>query len=330
MRCLTIQSWIVTCLCSLFLSGCAVNQAALFSIPPEIDKRKVVAISQSAAVRKQSTAKKTIEDAKPDQFRVTGFNKGTLKHRAQPGNESKVQISKKLSNDSDLEFDEFADFHAIELAEYSRRQKSEIEVDVPVEAKKPVFDALPTITDSELIPVTEVSFRSNTEVQSEKVKIQSENSAELVDLGLKPLNQLSISAKPPAGEMPKNTAAEHLDKLPTQHIVMGDSRDWELVTKEWEAPGVAYNPLYFEEPNLERYGYNYGAIQPFVSAGRFFGRVAILPYMIGAYPIHENRYSLGYARPGDDPLYQVEKLPFSARGALFESLTATGLVFLIP
>jgi len=55
-----------------------------------------------------------------------------------------------------------------------------------------------------------------------------------------------------------------------------------------------------------------------------------LPYMIGAYPMHENRYSLGYARPGDDPPYQVEKLPFSARGALFESLTATGLVFLIP
>ncbi|MCH9792581.1 MAG: hypothetical protein K0U82_17365, partial [Planctomycetes bacterium] len=134
MRCLTIQSWIVTCLCSLFLSGCAVNQAALFSIPPEFEKSKIVAISQSAAVRNQSDAKKTIEDAKPDQFRVTGFNKDTLKHQEKPAIESKVQVHKEVSSDADLEFDEFADFHAIELAEFSRLQKSDIEeVDAPVE-----------------------------------------------------------------------------------------------------------------------------------------------------------------------------------------------------
>ena len=331
MRCLTIHSWIITCLCSLLLSGCAVNQGAHFSIAPEFDKSKIAAISQSAAVRTKSLDKKTNENTKPDQFMVTGFNKGTLKHRQQPITESKDQVYKKQTIDSDFEFDEFADFHAIELAEFNRQQKANIELEAPIEAKKPVFDALPTVINSQIKPIAEVIFRSNTEVQAaEEDKVPDAKSAELVDLGLKPLSQLTIRVNPPTGELPKNTAAEHLDKIPTQHVVMGDSRDWELVTKEWEAPGVAYNPLYFEEPNLERYGYNYGAIQPFVSAGRFFGRVAILPYMIGAYPIHENRYPLGYARPGDNPPYQVEKLPFSARGAIFQSLTVTGLVFLIP
>ena len=330
MRCLTNHSWVIMCLCSLFLSGCAVSQGALYSVAPEIDKCKIDALSQSAAVSQKYSKIKTGESAKPDHFRVTGFKKAFFKKHKTVIKEANVHLEEKLAKEIDLEFDEFGNFHSIELAEFKQREKSSLELNSPVEARKPVTEAITTILDSGAVPATEVAFRTNTEFQVEQKKVPAAKSAELVDLGLKPLSQLSISVKPPTGELPKNTAAEHLDKIPTRHIVMGDSRDWELATKEWEAPGVAYNPLYFEEPNLERYGYNYGAIQPFVSAGRFFGRVAILPYMMGAYPMHENRYSLGYARPGDDPLYQVEKLPFSARGALFEGLTATGLVFLIP
>lgn len=335
MRCLTNHSWVFICLCSLLFSGCAVNQGALFSVAPEMNQCKIDAIAQSATVRQKYANNKTTERAKPDHFRVTGFNKASLKRQKTVKKEAVSQVAAKIAPENDLEFDEFADFHAIELAEYNLRQKAEIQTDSPVEARKPVIQALPPIPEPVIVsenitPETEVAFRTNTELQVKQEAVPETKSAELVELGLKPLSQLSISAKPPTGELPKNTAAEHLDKFPTRHVVMGDSRDWELATKEWEAPGTSYNPLYFEEPNLERYGYNYGAIQPFVSAGRFFGRVAILPYMIGAYPLHETRYPLGYARPGDDPLYQVEKLPFSARGAVFEGLTATGLVFLIP
>ena len=38
-----------------------------------------------------------------------------------------------------------------------------------------------------------------------------------------------------------------------------------------------HNPLYFEDANMERCGIGYGCLTEMVSAGRFFGRVALLP-----------------------------------------------------
>lgn len=331
MRCLTIPKWAILCLCSSMLTGCAVNQTALFSIPPELDKSKIEAISQSVSVRNQSLAKKTIESVKPDQFRVTGFNKAVIQRKNEKSKEAIKQAEKKEAIDSDLEYEALADFQAIELVEFEIQQELNSELDLPIEAKKPVIEEPILVLIAEEEIAEEVSFKAVKQVQNEEKKAETAaKDAELVELGLKPLRSLSISVKPPTGELPKNTAAAHLDKIPRQVIVMGTSRDWNLVTKEWEAPSVAYNPLYFEEPNLERFGYNYGVAQPFISAGRFFGRVALLPYMIGAYPLHEDRYALGYARPGDNPPYQVEKLPVSGRGAIFQSLAVTGLVFLIP
>lgn len=328
MRWLTIHFWVVTCLCSLFLSGCAVKQGAHFSIAPEFDKSKIEAISQSAGLRNQASENKTLDDAKPDHFKVTGFNKRAFASRKTQSETQKVLSETAKSSEPILQFDEFEEFHAIELAEmkFKREQESE----TSVEAKKPVTPEAGPVFVPESTPTMNVALNTNSKFQTEEEKTQSAKSPQMVELGLKPLSQLSINAKPPAGDLPTNTAAAHLDQLPARQVVMGESRDWELITKEWEAPGVGYNPLYFEEPNLERFGYNYGALQPFISAGRFFGRVPMLPYMIGAYPLDECQYPLGYARPGDCPPYQVEKLPFSARGALFESLTATGLVFLIP
>ncbi len=331
MRCLTIPKWAILCLCSSMLTGCAVNQTALFSIPPELDKSKLEAISQSVSVRNQSLVKKTNESVKPDQFRVTGFNKAVIQRKNEKKKEAINQAEKKEAIDSDLEYEALADFHAIELVEFEIQQDLNSELDLPIEAKKPVIEEPILVLIAEEEIAEEVSFNVVKQVQNEEKKANTAaKDAELVELGLKPLRSLSISVKPPTGELPKNTAAAHLDKIPRQVIVMGTSRDWNLVTKEWEAPSVAYNPLYFEEPNLERFGYNYGVAQPFISAGRFFGRVALLPYMIGAYPLHEERYALGYARPGDNPPYQVEKLPVSGRGAIFQSLAVTGLVFLIP
>lgn len=323
MRWLTIHLWVVTYLSCLALSGCSVKQGAHFSIAPEFDQRKIEAISKSAGLRNNAFKNKTSDVAKADHFRVTGFNKQAEKHQRR-------QRTTPESTDPILEFDEFESFHAIELAErqFAPQAESKIALDIPVVAQKPVIP----VEISEIVSVSEVTFNTNINYETEEKKVESpkSKSPQMVNLELTPLSQLSINVKPPAGDLPKNTAAAHLDKIPARQVVMGESRNWELTTKEWEAPGVAYNPLYFEEPYLERYGYNYGALQPFISAGRFFGRIPALPYMIGANPIHECKYSLGYARPGDCPPYQVEKLPFSPRGALFQSLTVTGLVFLIP
>jgi hypothetical protein len=46
----------------------------------------------------------------------------------------------------------------------------------------------------------------------------------------------------------------------------------------WEAPNLAYNPLYFEDVQLERYGHTYPCyIQPFVSVAKFSQQVVWWP-----------------------------------------------------
>lgn len=334
------QMRILACLCCLFISGCATNQGALFSVAPEYDKAKLSALSRSAESRRQAVPFKTNEDVKSDQTLITGFNKNQIPTRSQTqiGLEQNNVLSPKIEESESLEFDESAEFQAIELTGVSFPTIPVLQAvkEPPVEAQKPV-----SVPEFELIQKSTPPAPAAT-VQPQAVPPEpktvppvdaspEKKSSRLVELGLKPLTTLNLNTRPPAGDLPGNTAGQYLEKIPAEKVTMGTTREWSLVTKEWEAPAVPHNPLYFEEPYLERYGYNYGpVIQPFISAGRFFGRMPALPYMIGAYPLDECQYSLGYDRPGNCPPYQVERLPFSARGALFESLTVTGLVFLIP
>lgn len=323
MRLQTVHYRVIACLCGLILHGCASPQVAHFSVPPETNQRKINAISKAAVARSGSTPSKTSESVKSDQIRVTGFNKQKALSREKQLQTEQFDPAPSKVIEKKIDFNEDEDFQSIELIE--------AEVMAPIEAPKPERGEVRSEVVLQLPPATEVVLsKDNVVFQTEKPKAEHLQEPHLVELGLKPLNQLSVTAKPPAGDLPQNTAAVQLEKLPHRKVVMGESRNWSGVTKEWEAPGVAYNPLYFEEPYLERYGYNYGIIQPFLSAGRFFGRIPALPYMIGAYPMDECRYPLGYEQPGECPPYQVEKLPFSPRGVLFESLTVTGLVFLIP
>jgi hypothetical protein len=45
----------------------------------------------------------------------------------------------------------------------------------------------------------------------------------------------------------------------------------------------SYNPLYFEDANLERCGLGHGFCQPAASAAQFLGRTALLPYSLIAH-----------------------------------------------
>lgn len=128
--------------------------------------------------------------------------------------------------------------------------------------------------------------------------------------------------------------------------VFGESRPWMLSTYEWEAPATRHLPLLFEEPNLERLGYNWGVrthwkgcegmiqasdcLQPFVSAAHFFGRVPALPYLLGVDKPCEPIYTLGVDRPGSPVLYRQNYIPWSLRGALYEAGVIVGLVYAIP
>jgi hypothetical protein len=116
---------------------------------------------------------------------------------------------------------------------------------------------------------------------------------------------------------------------------LGDSqfvpRLWPGITYTWKASALCHKPLYFEEPQLERYGHSRGPIiDPLFSAAHFFVCVPLLPYNMGVEPPHECIYSLGYYRPGSCAPWIVDGFPISLRGLALECTAATGAAFAIP
>lgn len=79
----------------------------------------------------------------------------------------------------------------------------------------------------------------------------------------------------------------------------GYSSLWTPTSYTWITPSFEHKPLYFEQPNLERYGIRpRPALEPAISASIFFGSVAVLPLrMICTHPCTEVS-TLGQQRPG--------------------------------
>ncbi|MGL4513175.1 MAG: hypothetical protein ACRCT8_08795 [Lacipirellulaceae bacterium] len=104
----------------------------------------------------------------------------------------------------------------------------------------------------------------------------------------------------------------------------------------WASPAYYHKPLYFEQPNVERYGHSFALgphdnlTQSAVSAAHFFATVPVLPYKIGAKPICEPDYTLGAYRPGSCNPSHATKPRFSWRGLAFQGVATTGLVFFVP
>ena len=139
---------------------------------------------------------------------------------------------------------------------------------------------------------------------------------------LKPISQITNDIAAAEGEFPNE-------------CTLGDEpfagRNFQPICYSWAAPGLAINPLYFEEPALERYGHSACPIfQPIISAGHFVLTVPVLPWLMAIDPPNECQYVLGYYRPGECAPYVLDPIPFSVRAAVVEGGIATALVFLIP
>ena len=98
----------------------------------------------------------------------------------------------------------------------------------------------------------------------------------------------------------------------------------------WASPNLCYQPLYYEDANLERFGARFPFWQPAIAAVHFFGSTIRLPYMMGLDPPHECFYAAGYGRPGNGYCYQREHLVWSLKGASLQALLITGAVFALP
>lgn len=147
---------------------------------------------------------------------------------------------------------------------------------------------------------------------------------------LQPLDTLSTDIKPQSGRLPKSFGAEVFSPQDALGQVPAEYRPVEPFAFDWEATGIYHQPLYFEQPNLERHGYSLGLLQPVASGAHFFATVPALPYLMAATPPRWRVYSLGHSRPGSVTDYRVIRPPLSLRGAAAQSLIVTGLIFVVP
>jgi hypothetical protein len=110
-----------------------------------------------------------------------------------------------------------------------------------------------------------------------------------------------------------------------------EPRRFTETTMTFKASGSCHKPLYFEEPQLERYGHEWGpVVQPVISTANFVKNAAFLPYKMGIHPMNECQYPLGYYRPGECAPWTVGPVPISLRGALMQAGAVTGAAAILP
>ena len=97
--------------------------------------------------------------------------------------------------------------------------------------------------------------------------------------------------------------------------------EWMPFCYSWISPVFYHKPLYFEQPNLERYGIGAaGVLQPLISSAHFFGSIPLVPYKTLTHHPREKVYTLGHGRPGNC-------VPVRRRVLLGESTVGEGLLF---
>jgi hypothetical protein len=134
------------------------------------------------------------------------------------------------------------------------------------------------------------------------------------------------------GDVPPDVAQRVLSSK-AQYANGHERRPWMPLCYHWEASGLFSQPLYFEDWNLERYGYSpkgLRVVQPLLSAGRFYLTVFTLPYQMVVHPPREPVYSLGYYRPGNPAPYRFSRPEFRPAAGVALAGVWIGLIFLIP
>jgi hypothetical protein len=93
---------------------------------------------------------------------------------------------------------------------------------------------------------------------------------------------------------------------------------------------VCYNKLLFEEVNSERYGWELGVLQPFVSAGAFYADVVTLPYHLATGPFRPCDCGAGRCLPGDPVPYLLYPPEISGTGFVVETGSILAVLAIFP
>lgn len=151
----------------------------------------------------------------------------------------------------------------------------------------------------------------------------------------RPIGQIGIDIRPKSKDgsqtLPADTAPQALTEIP--FITASPAQGLIARSTSVRARGAEnfpYQPLYFEQVNLERYGRYRTPLQPATSALRFFATIPALPYAMAIHNPHlayyrNWPYEAGWGAP------RVRELPpFQPRAAVVESAAIVGLAYLLP
>lgn len=150
-------------------------------------------------------------------------------------------------------------------------------------------------------------------------------------LDLTPLPQ-EIDTEKTDTQRPENLAEQQLGSYQASSFAGNELVRHAAQDYLWMSPMMRHRPLYFEQPNLERYGSHLGGncAASALATGHFIGRVITLPYQVTANRPRECVYTLGVYRPGSCNPHYLHASPISGRGVVAQAAAVTGLVFLLP
>ena len=149
----------------------------------------------------------------------------------------------------------------------------------------------------------------------------------------RPISALTVDIGTAKGDLPPDMAQAKLAAMRDRPYNALADREWMAVWYLWEAPAMCHQPLYFEEVNLERYGYRWphsSVFQPVLSCAQFYATLPLLPYKMVGEPSQEDIYTLGYYRPGSPAPYQVHFPRWRLGAGAGEAAVVAGLILLIP
>jgi hypothetical protein len=150
---------------------------------------------------------------------------------------------------------------------------------------------------------------------------------------VRPLRDIDLASASNAAVPASGTLA-----MPAKSIPPGSSGDSVPIPNVlWPPmrPGYVtcfqHRPLYFEEPNLERYGYSCGILQPAASTAKFYCNVVALPYKMAVDPPCSCVSTCRYPCPPGTCAPPVRECPpCDCLGAAAEVGTIAGLILLVP
>jgi hypothetical protein len=131
-------------------------------------------------------------------------------------------------------------------------------------------------------------------------------------------------------QLPDNPAERFFAQYDEFHYRSSEVAPWGAYVTPSITPSVCHRPLYFEEVNVERFGYSAGILQPAVSAARFFTTVPTLPYRMVV-----DRPAICQVDPSPHPPGTLaprhrQLPPLHLQAGLVQAITIVGLIAIFP